>query len=138
MVYTIIRGQTAVASILVATLEYNRIVQRVRIRSTLPQTDATTFSTEQNGQFIAGIERMTFDMTALMTKGDTRTGPFLPLAAFQGVAVSVAYDTGCSIASVCNAQDGGADRAAGQLGNVDVQFITTGTIVVTWSNAAAT
>lgn len=136
MVFSIIKPQTAVPSIMVDGNDWTDVVQRARVRSTLPQQDATTFATQQHGAFIGGTERITIDLIGLQTKGDDASGPFMPLSNYQDVAVEVQYDTFCSIAANCNGQDAGIDQTAGVLGNVDGQFVSTDTIAVTWSGVA--
>lgn len=153
MAFAIIRGQTATASVtLTRTLPsgsagaaetWTNVFQSVRVRSTLPQIDATTYANEANGAFIAGIERLTFDMTGLLTKDDAGSptlipiGPTLPLSLFQGCTIAMVYDTGCSVSAVCNFTDGEINRPAGAMGVITAQAVSTGSFTVTWKRAAA-
>lgn len=132
MAFAIIRPQTKSAVVTLAAAAWTDVFQNVRSRATLPQIDATTYAQEANGQFIAGVERMTFDLTGLLTKGRANSGPIMPLSNFQSVVFTMQYDTGCSVSATINASDSEINQPAGSLGIVTATLVTTGTITVTW------
>jgi hypothetical protein len=137
MAFAIIRPQTAVAKVEItpaggSLADWTQVFQRGRVRSNLPQIDATTYSTEASGQFIGGVERLTFEMGGLQTKGAPASGPLLPLSAYQAALLNMQYDTGCSISATVNATDGGTDRPAGAMGLIDAVAVSTGSFTVTW------
>ena len=141
MALAIIRGATASGAGVTLTVaagspvDYSAIFQSARVRATLPQIDATTYSNETNGNFIAGIERLTIDLAGLMTKGDAKSGTTLPLSGWQAATVKVIYDSGCYVSATANATDGDLNRPAGTMGLITQQFVSTGSFSVTWVTA---
>lgn len=131
MALSFISGLNAVASVMLGTEDWTPIMQRCRIRFPLPQQDTTTFLTENVGDSAPGVQRATFDFFGLMAKGAAQSGPILP-SAYQNKAISVDFDTSCTVSATCNAQDGGADRSAGNLGVVDASFLSKGAITIDW------
>lgn len=130
--FAIIRGATASAAITIGGAAWTDIIQSMRVRATLPQIDATTYSTEANGDFIAGIERLTIDLAGLMTKGRSNSGPLMPLVSYQGTTIVITYDTSCTVTATCNATDGDLNRPAGTMGLITAQFVSTGSFSVSW------
>lgn len=130
MALSTIRAQTAVADISIASASWKQVFNFVRVRSALPQIDATVFATEQNGEFLAGIERLTIELSGLLKKGAAQSGPLIPLP--QNVAFIVQYDTSCTITGTCNFTDGDIARAAGGIGTITATAVSTGTFVVAW------
>jgi hypothetical protein len=69
MALATITPQTASVEILLATVSYKNYFSSARVRSNLPQLDATVFGNEATGDFIAGIERLTIDFGGVLKKG---------------------------------------------------------------------
>ncbi len=127
-----IRGQTAVADITLASVSWKQVMNFSRVRSALPQIDVTVFATEQNGEFLAGIERLTLDFGGLLKKGAVPSGPMIPLP--QGVTFEVQFDTDCTISGVCNFTDGEVSRSAGGIGTISATGVSTGAFVCAWDD----
>jgi hypothetical protein len=152
MALTIIRGATATGFVkLTPTLsdgtagslqDWTHVFQSVRIRSTLPQIDATVYGNQANGAFIAGIERLTFDMSGLLTYDDAESpalmnvGPTFPLASYQNCTILRQFDTGCTVSAAANFTDGEINQPAGAMGVITAQAVSTGAFTVTWPRAA--
>jgi hypothetical protein len=74
MALATITPQTASVEILLATVSYKNYFSSARVRSNLPQLDATVFGNEATGDFIAGIERLTIDFGGVLKKGGCAAG----------------------------------------------------------------
>jgi hypothetical protein len=127
-----ITPQGAVTDILLATVSYKNYFSSARVRSNLPQLDATVFGNEATGDFIPGIERLTIDFGGVLKKGAAASGPLMPLSGKQGVAFSIQYDTGATIAGTMNFSEAEASMVVGQLRAITASGFSVSTFTVTW------
>jgi hypothetical protein len=134
MALATITPQTAVVDILLATNSYKNYFSSARVRSNLPQLDATVFGNEATGDFIAGIERLTIDFGGVLKKGAAQAGPLMPLSGKQGVAFVIEYDGITNqITGTMNFSEAEASMVVGQLRAITASGFSVGTFTVTWS-----
>jgi hypothetical protein len=130
-----IRPQTAVASITLASAEYNTYMSYASVTSNAPRIDETVFSTENDGgESSVGTEELTIELRGIMKQGAANAGPLIPLPI--GVAFEVEWDTGCSIAGTCSFTRASAARAAGSTGTIDGLAFSSGVFTKTWNTGA--
>jgi hypothetical protein len=134
MALATITPQTASVEILLATVSYKNYFSSARVRSNLPQLDATVFGNEATGDFIAGIERLTIDFGGVLKKGAAAAGPLIPLSGKQGIAFVIEYDgVANQITGTMNFSEAEASMVVGQIRPITASGFSVGTFTVTWA-----
>lgn len=137
MAVATIRPQTAGASILLNSVEYDMFMSYADFTVNAPIMEETVFSTEnQGGESSVGTEIGDLGLRGIMRRGATGAGPLMPLSSFQSMPFVVAWDTGCQVSGTCNFYQAGAYRAAGATGTIDGRARVTGAYVKSWNTTS--
>jgi hypothetical protein len=133
MALSTLKPTTRYVSILIATIEYRELFDRVGIRSTAPEIVETVFSNENtSGDRSTGTEELTITFGQPLKKGTTAAHPFLPIAAWQGKAYTVQFDNGCTVSGTMNLVDSNPNAIAGGAARNETVFRGTGGYTVAW------
>jgi hypothetical protein len=133
MALSTLKPTTRYVSILIATVEYRELFDRMSIRSTAPVLNETVFSNEnQSGENSVGSEQLTISFGQLLKKGTTAAHPFLPISSYQGKALVATFDNGCFVSATINLIDTNPNAVAGGSARNETVWQNTGAFAVGW------
>jgi hypothetical protein len=114
----------------VNTIDYNVILDMIRIREVIEMTTTDTFSVEGVADQEPGRSQIVGEISGVGKKGGPASGPLIP--APQGAAIVATFSTNCVLSCLSNFTEAHCDRAVNQTCRVGARFISKGLYVLTW------